>query len=103
MLESRLPRRARWPGRSDFLSVLVRTIPRVLVGVRRRLANRRALRAGRWHVEFPATEDHGNHRADDHLRYPHVRVAVGGGVGRGMRREWRTTTHGIWSARGDCR
>ena len=51
VLEGRVPRGPCRPGRPRLLSVLVRPLSRLLGGVRRRLADRRAVRAGRRHVE----------------------------------------------------
>ena len=42
VLEGRVPRRARRPGRPHLLSVLVRALPRLLGGLRRGLADRRS-------------------------------------------------------------
>ncbi len=70
-------------ARSDFLSVLVRAISRILDGVRGGLPDGRALHSGRRHVEPGALVDDRDAAADGHLLHADIRASTA----RGRRRD----------------
>ena len=85
VLEDGLRRRACRRPRSDFLSVLVRAVSRLLDCVRGGLPDWRTLYSRRRHVEPGALVDDRNAATHGHLLHAHVRAPIARRCGRDAR------------------